>query len=206
MTRKDRRRKHRIRPKPRFYAILAAVVIMPITLTNLDVRPVAKDITLTPDTQIKTLAPLPSTVATPTATARPTHTPTLAPSPTPNAVDEEWWTDDDIALLAAVISAEARGESYEGQLAVGCVVLNRLEHDHWGDTLEEVLYQKNQFADPHWNYGEESWRAAIDCLEGDRIFPSHVLYFKQQKAKKWRNAVWYAEIGVHSFYSRTNFD
>mgnify|MGYP002711615553 FL=1 len=45
------------------------------------------------------------------------------------------YSDADIELLAKVISAEARGESYEGQVAVGAVILNRVAHPSFPDSL-----------------------------------------------------------------------
>ena len=47
----------------------------------------------------------------------------------------------DEALLARLISAEARGEPYTGQVAVGAVVLNRVEHPSFPNTISGVIYQ-----------------------------------------------------------------
>lgn len=55
------------------------------------------------------------------------------------------YSDSDIALLANIISAEARGEPFEGQVAVGAVVLNRVEHPSFPDTLPGVVYQPGAF-------------------------------------------------------------
>lgn len=113
-----------------------------------------------------------------------------------------WWSDEDVALLAAVISAESRGEPYEGQLAVGCVVLNRLDSGIWGDSLEDVLYAKNQFATPYWSYGESEEKAAIACLEGERILPAGVIFFQVKRMDVWFGASWYTSIGHHNFYEK----
>lgn len=51
----------------------------------------------------------------------------------------------EIDLLARVVSAEARGEPYEGQVAVAAVILNRMEHAEFPKTLAGVVYQKHQF-------------------------------------------------------------
>ena len=51
----------------------------------------------------------------------------------------------DVALLAKVISAEARGEPYAGQVAVGAVILNRIEHPSFPSTLAGVVYQPGAF-------------------------------------------------------------
>ena len=51
----------------------------------------------------------------------------------------------DLNLLARVIAAEARGESYTGQVAVGAVILNRVRHPSFPNTLSGVVYQKGAF-------------------------------------------------------------
>jgi len=52
-------------------------------------------------------------------------------------------TREDLMLLARLIHAEARGESFEGQVAVGAVILNRLASPHFPKTIREVIYQKS---------------------------------------------------------------
>ena len=52
---------------------------------------------------------------------------------------------DDLTLMAALIYCEAGAEPYEAQLAVGAVVMNRLESKKYPDTLYGVIYQKGQF-------------------------------------------------------------
>ncbi len=53
--------------------------------------------------------------------------------------------DSKIELLAALIFCEAGGESYEGQLAVGAVVVNRMNSKSYPNTLKGVIYQRGQF-------------------------------------------------------------
>lgn len=52
----------------------------------------------------------------------------------------------DAAMLAAIIQCEAGGESYEGKLAVGSVVLNRVRSSHFPNTIAGVIYQGGQFS------------------------------------------------------------
>ena len=54
-------------------------------------------------------------------------------------------TDSDINLLARLITAEAGSEPYEGQVAVGAVVLNRIRSGRFPATVREVVYQPAQF-------------------------------------------------------------
>ncbi len=77
----------------------------------------------------------------------------------------------DYQLLARIISAEARGETYLGQVAVGAVVLNRIEHPSFPDTLSGVVYQRGafsclddgQFYEP---IADSSYSAARDAING----------------------------------------
>lgn len=55
------------------------------------------------------------------------------------------YTNSDLYLLAKCIYAEARGESYTGQVAVGAVVLNRVASSAFPNTISGVIYQKNAF-------------------------------------------------------------
>ncbi len=60
--------------------------------------------------------------------------------------DPEEFTEEDVLLLAKVIAWEARGEPYEGQVAVGAVVLNRLRHNKFPSTIQQVVFQAYQFS------------------------------------------------------------
>ena len=81
------------------------------------------------------------------------------------------YSASDVELLAKVISAEARGESYEGQVAVGAVILNRIAHPSFPDSLSGVIYQKGAFScvnDSNWyaQTSESAKRAAQDAMNG----------------------------------------
>ncbi len=55
------------------------------------------------------------------------------------------YDNDEVMLLARLISAEARGEPYRGQVAVGAVVMNRVKSREFPNSIYEVIYQQNQF-------------------------------------------------------------
>lgn len=55
------------------------------------------------------------------------------------------YTNSDLYLLAKCIYAEARGESYTGQVAVGAVVLNRVASSQFPNTVSGVIYQRHAF-------------------------------------------------------------
>lgn len=80
--------------------------------------------------------------------------------------------NDSLELLARVIAAEAQGEPYIGQVAVGAVILNRVRDPDFPNTLAGVIYQPHAFESVSngliWrrNPTEEAWRAAQDALNG----------------------------------------
>lgn len=55
------------------------------------------------------------------------------------------YSKDEIHLLARLINAEAKGESFEGKVAVGNVVINRIKSGKYPDTIKKVIYQPRQF-------------------------------------------------------------
>lgn len=63
-----------------------------------------------------------------------------------NGSNSSGGSSSDLALLAALIQCEAGGESYEGKLAVGSVVLNRVSSSHFPNTVAGVIYQGGQFS------------------------------------------------------------
>ncbi|WP_421071972.1 cell wall hydrolase [Pelotomaculum propionicicum] len=85
-------------------------------------------------------------------------------------------SQEEVMLLARLIYAEARGESFLGQVAVGAVTLNRLASPHFPKTLTKVIFEKNnrvyQFspvADGSINMepDEQAVQAALRALAGD---------------------------------------
>lgn len=114
----------------------------------------------------------------------------------------------DYQLLARLISAEARGEPYMGQVAVGAVVLNRIEHPSFPDTMSGVIYQKGafsclndgQFYEP---ISESAYRAASDAINGLDPSGGAIYYYNPKIAtNKWifsRPVI--TTIGDHRFCS-----
>lgn len=101
------------------------------------------------------------------------------------------YSSSDYELLARIISAEARGEEYLGQVAVGAVVLNRIEHPSFPDTLAGVVYQKGafsclndgQFYEP---IDDSAYKAARDALNGLDPSGGAIYYYNPVKStNKW---------------------
>lgn len=112
----------------------------------------------------------------------------------------------DVALLARVISAEARGEPYTGQVAVGAVVLNRVRHPSFPNSISGVIYQPGAFSclqDGQWDQpvADSAYKAARDALNGSDPTGGAIYYFNPATAtSKW---IWsrplITTIGKHRF-------
>ena len=81
------------------------------------------------------------------------------------------YTSSDLYLLAKCIHAEARGESYTGQVAVGAVILNRVDSSSFPNTVAGVIYQKGAFTavdDGQINLepNQQAMNAAQDAMNG----------------------------------------
>lgn len=96
------------------------------------------------------------------------------------------YSSSDINLLAKLIAAEARGENYTGQVAVGAVVLNRVSHSSFPDTVAGVIYQKGAFScvnDSNWSVAPNptSLKAARDCINGWDPSGGAIYYYNPAK-------------------------
>lgn len=117
-------------------------------------------------------------------------------------------SSSDYDLLARIISAEARGEPYMGQVAVGAVILNRIEHPSFPDTLSGVVYQKNAFtclSDGQFyeSVSESAYKAATDAMNGLDPSGGAIYYYNPKTAtSKWIfNRPVITTIGAHRFCS-----
>lgn len=111
-------------------------------------------------------------------------------------------TDSDAYLLGAIIQCEAEGEPYEGKLAVGSVVLNRVKSSYFPNTVSGVIYQGGQFspvASGRLAYrleagvNNECLQAAQEVLNG--TITINALYFRTNNG-----IVQGTVIGHHVFY------
>ena len=114
----------------------------------------------------------------------------------------------DVQLMARAINGEARGEPYEGQVAVGAVILNRVKSSSFPNTIAGVIYEPGAFtavADGQINVpiAENStvYKAARDALNGWDPTGGAIYYFNPDTAtNKW---IWsrplIKQIGKHRF-------
>jgi N-acetylmuramoyl-L-alanine amidase len=116
------------------------------------------------------------------------------------------YSTNDVNLLARVISAESRGEPYEGQVAVGAVILNRIEHPSFPNTLAGVIYQPGAFScidDGGINaaVADSAYKAARDAINGWDPSGGALYYYNPDKATSswiWSRPV-IVVIGAHRF-------
>lgn len=116
------------------------------------------------------------------------------------------YSNSDVYLLAKVIGAEARGESYTGQVAVGAVVLNRVRHSSFPDSIAGVVYQKGAFScinDSNWNVepSDTAKKAARDAINGWDPTSGAIYYYNPAKtSNQWiRKRPVITTIGRHIF-------
>ena len=123
-------------------------------------------------------------------------------------VDAASSSKSDIQLMARAINGEARGEPYEGQVAIGAVILNRVKHASFPKTIAGVIYQSGAFtavADGQINQpiasGSTVVKAARDAMNGWDPSGGAIYYFNPKTAtSKW---IWSRKqiktIGQHIF-------
>lgn len=116
------------------------------------------------------------------------------------------YQESELSLLARLVSGEARGEPYIGQVAVAAVVLNRVRSDSFPDTISGVIFQPGAF-DAVWDGQfdltptDSCIRAARDALNGWDPTGGCVYYYNPSTAtNEW---IWTRQvqltIGQHAF-------
>lgn len=124
------------------------------------------------------------------------------------------FTREDVLMLARAIYAEARGESYTGQVAVGAVILNRLESKEFPKTIREIIMQRQcgvyQFSpveDGSINLEPDDIAicAAIQAMAGDDPTNGALYFYNPEIASdRWiKTLPVISRIGNHVFASQT---
>ena len=116
------------------------------------------------------------------------------------------FSESDVQLRAKIISAESRGEPYQGQVAVGAVIMNRIAHPSFPNTLSGVIYQDGAFSclyDGGVNapLADSAYQAAREAINGSDPTGGAIYYYNPAKTtNKW---IWsrqvIAVIGAHNF-------
>ncbi len=117
---------------------------------------------------------------------------------------------NDKQLLARAVNGEARGEPYEGQVAVAAVILNRVNHPSFPNTISGVIYQPGAFTavsdgqiDVPIDPNSTVYKACNDALNGFDPSGGAIYYFNPDTAtNEW---IWsrplITQIGKHRFCS-----
>ncbi|MDP5274541.1 spore cortex-lytic enzyme [Chengkuizengella axinellae] len=116
------------------------------------------------------------------------------------------FSSQDIQYMAQAVYGEARGESYEGKVAVAAVILNRVEHSDFPDTVSEVIFESGAFTavddGQMWlSPDAEAYQAVYDAINGSDPTNEAIYYFNPETATSdW---IWSREqvikIGNHIF-------
>lgn len=106
-------------------------------------------------------------------------------------------------MLARLVYREANTESIECQKAIISVIINRWQSGLWGDTLEEVVYAKNQFAPASLLYcttpTEINYEAVDEVIENGITIPEYIFYFRADYHFKWNGYKAYNKIDSTCF-------
>ena len=112
-------------------------------------------------------------------------------------------SQSDMDLLAAIIYCEAGSEPYVGKVAVGNVVMNRVKHPSYPNSISEVIYARGQFSPVRngslekalkYNRADQScYQAAWEALSGSAPVGDK-LYFRRNNGRSGQ------VIGHHVFY------
>lgn len=121
--------------------------------------------------------------------------------------EAEPFTESDMLLLAKITQVEAGYESYEGQLAVANVILNRVKHSKFPNTIYDVIYSGKQFPPAHNGLMDKSepnasvLRAVKDALNGKNNVEDAIYFFnpKVSSGTFWSSLEIITTIGHHSF-------
>ena len=100
---------------------------------------------------------------------------------------------NELQLLARCVNGEARGEPYAGQVAVAAVILNRVKHPSFPNTISGVIYQKGAFTatvDGQINVpsseGSSVYKACRDAMNGWDPTGGAIYYYNPKKTtNKW---------------------
>ena len=109
--------------------------------------------------------------------------------------------DQETILLARTLYALARDEGYDTKLALGTVVMNRVDSVWFEDSVEGVLNEQMQFPISE-RYDDESLRAAHEVLSGARSLTRGALYYQPTDAAEPYNQRYrLTDVGGYAFYS-----
>lgn len=121
------------------------------------------------------------------------------------------YTEEELDLLARLIYSEGGIESYDTQLKIGSVVMNRVDDPYFPNTIREVIYQKNQFSVTFTKLDgvimidrpadEEAKKAALEILTYGSVLPPKVQVFYEKSI----TTGWVASRETYGTFDHTTF-
>lgn len=115
-------------------------------------------------------------------------------------------TDEEYNLLARAVYSEARGEPFQGQVAIAAVILNRVEHEKFPDSISGVIFQPAAFTavqdGQFWLTPDSTAYAAVEkALAGNDPSGGAVFYYNPTTSSNWwiRSRQIITAIGKHVF-------
>ena len=121
------------------------------------------------------------------------------------------YTEEELDLLARLIYSEGGIESYDTQLKIGSVVMNRVDDPYFPNTIREVIYQKNQFSVTFTKLDgvimidrpadDEAKKAAYEILNYGSVLPKDVQVFYEKSI----TTGWVASRETYGTFDRTTF-
>ncbi|TLS52702.1 cell wall hydrolase [Paenibacillus antri] len=117
------------------------------------------------------------------------------------------YAEEDMQLLAKIVQVEAGSESYEGQLAIANIILNRVKDSRFPNTIRDVIYSGRQFPPAHNGLLDRSepndsvLRATRDALDGKNNIEDAVYFYNPDVTGGafWDRLEVVAEIGNHAY-------
>lgn len=154
------------------------------------------------------------------SSAKPTTSTTKKPASTDNASSggkassvsqgpKGSYSDSEIQMAAKLAYLEAKGTGSDGYKAVVNVLINRCNSSKFGGSIEKEIFRSNQFTvandrDRFLSTTPDSKSVAAAeavLLNGERLLPSDVLFFRTARAgRDWGKRTYYATIGANSFF------
>lgn len=123
---------------------------------------------------------------------------------------DSYYDSDSLYWLSRIISAESGNQPLNGKIAVGNVIMNRVNDTSgsWPNTIEDVIFQKNQFTPAasgsiYKTPNAQSVIAAKLVLEGVQVLPTAKFFNAASLKNTWaaRNRPYICTIGGHAFYA-----
>lgn len=126
----------------------------------------------------------------------------------PPTTDVPTYSEEDLYWLSRIISAESKGEPMEGMIAVGNVILNRVRHPDFANTVKGVIFEEGQFTPvKNGTVYDAPTAGAIEaakrCLNGETVTSSALFFFNPAvSTSSWikDNRPYLMTIGNHAFY------